>query len=57
MAWQLFRIDKAPALRAPALTVSRTPVAFHKYSMMEKLGITTNAALLVYAMKHHVISA
>jgi len=31
-------------------------VAFHKYKMMDSLGITTNAALIEYAIKHHLVS-
>jgi DNA-binding NarL/FixJ family response regulator len=30
-------------------------VAFHKYKMMERLGIKTSAGLVEYAVKHHVI--
>jgi DNA-binding NarL/FixJ family response regulator len=42
---------------ADILDISAGTVAFHKYNMMEKLGITTNAALLMYAMKHHMVAA
>ena len=30
-------------------------VAFHKYRIMESLGIKTNAELLQYAIRHHII--
>jgi DNA-binding CsgD family transcriptional regulator len=32
-------------------------VAFHKYRMKETLNITTNAALLGYAIKRHMTPA
>jgi DNA-binding NarL/FixJ family response regulator len=31
-------------------------VAYHKYQIMNRLGITTNAELVDYAVKHHMIS-
>jgi DNA-binding NarL/FixJ family response regulator len=31
-------------------------VAFHKYRMMDTLGIKTSAALIEYAIRHHMIS-
>jgi DNA-binding NarL/FixJ family response regulator len=31
-------------------------VAFHKYRVMEVLGIKTNAELIEYALKHHIIA-
>jgi DNA-binding NarL/FixJ family response regulator len=31
-------------------------VAFHKYSIMATLGVKTNAALIEYAVRHHMIS-
>ncbi len=30
-------------------------VAFHKYNLMQMLGVKTNAALLQYAIKHHLV--
>jgi DNA-binding NarL/FixJ family response regulator len=42
---------------ADVLEITPGTVAFHKYSMMERLGITTNAGLLQYALQHHMISA
>jgi len=31
-------------------------VAFHKYNLMQKLGLKNNAELLQYSLKHHLIS-
>jgi DNA-binding NarL/FixJ family response regulator len=38
------------------LQISHRTVRFHKYRMMEQLGITTNAELVQYAIKHSIIS-
>lgn len=32
-------------------------IAFHKYTMMDTLGLTTSAALIEYAINQHIISA
>jgi DNA-binding CsgD family transcriptional regulator len=32
-------------------------VAFHKYRMMETLGARSNAELVRYAVKNHIVSA
>jgi DNA-binding CsgD family transcriptional regulator len=40
---------------ANILDVSARTVAFHKYRMMEQLKIKTNAELIQYAMRHHLI--
>jgi DNA-binding NarL/FixJ family response regulator len=40
---------------AGLLNVKPGTVAFHKYRMMETLGIKTNAELLQYAIKHHLV--
>ncbi|MGA8878101.1 MAG: LuxR C-terminal-related transcriptional regulator [Candidatus Korobacteraceae bacterium] len=40
---------------ASALDITQGTVAFHKYQMMRKLGITTNAGLYAYAMKMRLI--
>jgi DNA-binding NarL/FixJ family response regulator len=47
------------SMKQIAATLDITPgtVAFHKYSMMEKLGAASNAELLRYAIRHHVICA
>jgi DNA-binding NarL/FixJ family response regulator len=40
---------------AYALDISLRTVRFHKYRIMEDLGITTNAELVQYAIKHSII--
>ncbi len=40
---------------ASELNVKPGTVAFHKYNLMQMLGVKTNAALLQYAIKHHLI--
>lgn len=40
---------------ANALDITLGTVAFHKYEMMRRLGITTNAGLYAYAIKQHLI--
>jgi DNA-binding NarL/FixJ family response regulator len=42
---------------AYVLEIAHRTVRFHKYRMMEQLGITTNSELVKYAMTHGVISA
>src|ERR1700761_5663521 len=39
------------------LEIAHRPVRFHKYQIMEELGITTNSDLVKYAMRHGMISA
>ena len=39
------------------LNVATRTVAFHKYRMMEQLKLRTNAELVQYAMKHHLVAA
>jgi DNA-binding NarL/FixJ family response regulator len=38
------------------LDVTKGSVAFHKYRIMEILGVKTNAALVHYAFRRHIIS-
>lgn len=38
------------------LEISLRTVRFHKYRIMEELGITTNSELVQYAIKHAIIS-
>jgi len=38
------------------LNLTPRTVAFHKYTMMETLGIQTGAELVQYAVEHHVVS-
>jgi DNA-binding NarL/FixJ family response regulator len=40
---------------AGALNVKPGTVAFHKYNLMRTLGVKSNAGLLQYAIKHHLI--
>ena len=35
----------------------RTVKAFHKYAMMEQLGIESSAELVQFAVKQHIVSA
>jgi DNA-binding NarL/FixJ family response regulator len=41
---------------ARLLKITPRTVAFHKYSMMEQLGATTNADLVLAAIKQHLIN-
>jgi DNA-binding NarL/FixJ family response regulator len=41
---------------ARALKITPRTVAFHKYSMMEQLGITSSAELIQFALKQHLVS-
>jgi DNA-binding CsgD family transcriptional regulator len=41
---------------ARILKITPRTVAFHKYGMMEELGIKSNAELIQFAIKHHVVS-
>jgi DNA-binding NarL/FixJ family response regulator len=38
------------------LKITPRTVAFHKYSMMEQLGITSSAELVQFAIKQHLVS-
>jgi DNA-binding NarL/FixJ family response regulator len=40
---------------ANALNLKPGTVAFHKYKMMETLGLKSNADLIRYALKHHLV--
>jgi DNA-binding NarL/FixJ family response regulator len=42
---------------AYVLEIAHRTVRFHKYQIMEELGITTNSDLVKYAMRHGMISA
>ena len=39
---------------AALLNISARTVAFHKYQMLEQLGVKTTAELIQYALKHHI---
>jgi DNA-binding CsgD family transcriptional regulator len=41
---------------ARTLKITPRTVAFHKYSMMEQLGITSSAELVQFAVKQHLVS-
>jgi DNA-binding CsgD family transcriptional regulator len=41
---------------ADILHISARTIAFHKYAIMEHLGIKTSAELVQYAVKHHLVS-
>ncbi len=41
---------------AAALSVSTRTVEFHKYQMMETLGVHSNAELIRYAIKHGIVT-
>jgi len=40
---------------AAILNIAPRTVAFHKYRLMEQINVTTNAELIQYAMKHHIV--
>jgi DNA-binding NarL/FixJ family response regulator len=52
---QLLAEGQAMKQVASVLDITLGTVAFHKYQMMRRLGITTNAGLYAYAMKQHLI--
>ena len=54
---QLLAEGKAMKEVADVLNLTTRTVAFHKYRMMEVLDIRTNAELVQYAVKNHVIPA
>jgi DNA-binding NarL/FixJ family response regulator len=45
------------SMKQIAFTLNLKPgtVAFHKYRVMENLGLRTNTELLQYAIKHHIV--
>jgi len=53
---QLLAEGRASKQIADVLCVSPRTVEFHKYKMMEKLGLHSTADLTRYAMKHGIIS-
>ena len=52
---QLLAEGKSMKEVASILNVTPRTVAFHKYRMMEQLRIKTNAELIQYAIRQHVI--
>jgi DNA-binding NarL/FixJ family response regulator len=53
---QLLAEGKSAKEIAGILNISARTVEFHKYNMMETLGIKTSAELVQYAVKHRIIS-
>jgi DNA-binding NarL/FixJ family response regulator len=53
---QLLAEGKSMKEVAAELDLKPGTVAFHKYRMMENLGVKTNAELLEYALKRRMIS-
>jgi len=53
---QLLAEGKSMKEIAGVLNLKPGTVAFHKYKMMERLGLKSNAELLQYAIKHHLVS-
>jgi len=39
------------------LNMTARTVAYHKYRMMEVLGAKSNAELVKYAVRHHMVAA
>jgi DNA-binding NarL/FixJ family response regulator len=54
---QLLAEGKSMKEVAYILQLKPGTVAFHKYRIMEALGIKSSAALIEYAIKHHMISS
>lgn len=53
---QLLAEGKLAKEAADILNISSKTVEFHKYKMMETLGIKTSAELVQYAIKHGIVS-
>jgi len=53
---QMFAEGQSMKEIAYVLQISRRTVRFHKYKIMEELGIKTNSELVQYAIKHSIIS-
>ena len=54
---QLLAEGKSMKEIGDVLNITIRTVAFHKYRMMEVLGVRTNADLIRYAVKSHVVAA
>lgn len=54
---QLLAEGKSMKEIAYLLNVTHRTVRFHKYRIMEELGVATNAEVVQYAMKHGLISS
>ena len=53
---QLLAEGKVMKEVADILSLSTRTVAFHKYRMMEVLGAKSNAELVRYAIRNHMVS-
>ncbi len=53
---QLLAEGKLMKEAADILNVTPRTIAFHKYSIMEHIGIKTNAELVQYAVKHSLVT-
>ena len=53
---QLLAEGKSAKEVASILSISPRTVEFHKYRIMEELGVSTSAELVQYSIKHGVIS-
>ena len=47
--------DEIPRKSRTILHVSPRTVEFHRYRLMETLGLHTTAELVQYAIKHHIV--
>jgi DNA-binding NarL/FixJ family response regulator len=54
---QLLAEGKVMKEIADILNMTTRTVAFHKYRMMETLGAKSNAELVRYAVRHHIVAA
>ena len=54
---QLLAEGKVMKEIADILNMTTRTVAFHKYRMMEALGTRSNAELVRYAVRHHIVAA
>jgi DNA-binding NarL/FixJ family response regulator len=54
---QLLAEGKCMKEVASVLKLTTRTVAFHKYRIMEALNVKSNAALVQYAIRHHLIAA
>lgn len=54
---QLLAEGKVMKEIADILNMTTRTVAFHKYRMMEVLGAKSNAELVRYAVRHHIVAA
>jgi DNA-binding NarL/FixJ family response regulator len=54
---QLIAEGKSMKQIGDVLNVTVRTVAFHKYRMMERLGVTTNADLVRFAVGSHIVAA